>query len=386
MSFADRIDPLLSGAVERGELAGVVATVESDSETLYAGAAGHFEPDGAGPAYDLDTPLRIASMTKAVTSVAAMQLVERGQLDLDAPASKWLPDLEARSVIEADGTLHPARTPITARQLLSHTSGFAYEIWNGQLASYLKQHPLPPSERPGAEILGAPLVAEPGTAWHYSISTDWVGELVSTISGQPLGEYFTEHIFRPLGMTATRFYDVAGGPEVASLLERQSDGSLALLQTPPRKGAEAFQSGGSGLQSTARDYGRFLRMMLGNGGLEDARMLEAATVGEMAISQTGDLSDVGVLASVSGRSNSDDMSFGHAAGFGLGFLITLETSRTGRTAGSLSWAGMFNTYYWIDLERNVAGALYTQVLPFLDRTVLDLTREFERATYESING
>ena len=290
-------------------------------------------------------------------------------------------------MLAADGTLCPARTPITARQLLTHTSGFGYTIWNERLAAHVREHPLPAAAVPGAEILGAPLLFEPGTTWQYSISTDWIGELISAISGQRRGQYFAEHLFRPLGMTATRFFDAAGGAEVASLHARQVDGSLAREVALPRRGGNAHQSGGGGLQSTARDYGRFLRMILGRGALDEARVLEAATVQQMATSQTGDLDGVGVLAAADPKlSNSEDMSFGHAAGFGLGFLVTLETSRTGRTAGSLSWGGLFNTYYWIDLERDVAGAVYTQVLPFLDRAVLDVSREFERVTYESLDA
>jgi methyl acetate hydrolase len=363
MSFVERIGPLLEGAVEQGELAGIVATVECAGEQLYAASAGHSELDGGGAAYEFGTPLRIASMTKAVTSVAAMQLVERGLLELDTPVSGWLPRLETPMVLEGDGTLRAARTAITARQLLTHTSGFAYPIWDDRLAAHLEEHPLPEASVPGAAMLAAPLVSEPGTQWEYSISTDWVGELVVAISGQSLGEYFTEHIFGPLGMVASGFRTAAGADGMATLHQRQADGSLLPFEPPPG-GAGRYESGGGGLYSTASDYGRFLRMLLGRGALEGRRVLEAATVDQMATSQTGDLGGVGVLTSTNlAMSNSEDMSFGHAAGFGLGFLVTLETSRTGRSAGSLSWAGMFNTYYWIDLERDVAGAVYTQVLP-----------------------
>ena len=392
MTFAERISPLLEGVVERGELAGVTATVESSGERLYEGAAGHFELDGSGPAYGVDTPVLIASMTKAVTSVAAMQLVERWQLDLDAPVSQWLPQLESPSVLEADGRLRAARTPITARQLLTHTSGFGYDTWNARLAAHLEANPLPSAAVAGAEFLGAPLIFEPGTQWHYSISTDWVGELVVAISGQSLGAYMSEHILDPLGMAATGFRVPMDESDLATLYARQEDGSLAKQDGPLAKqdrqlarGGAGYESGGAGLRSTPNDYGRFLRMLLGRGELDGTRILEAATVEQMAESHRGDL-NVGVLANANaGRSNSGDLAFGRAAGFGLGFLVTLETSRTGRSAGSLTWAGLFNSY-WIDLERDVAGAIYTQVRPFLDHAVVDLNREFERAAYESLAG
>lgn len=382
MSFADRIEPLLTRSVERGEIAGAAVTVESADGTRYEGAAGHGNLDGTGPAYAADTPLRIASMTKAVTSVAAMQLVERGLVDLDEPVARWLPRLEAPQILDTDGRLRTAETPISARHLLTHTSGFGYAVWNARLADYLTQHPPSPADARGAEVLDAPLLFEPGTDWHYSISTDWLGELIVAISGQTLGAYLDEQIFGPLNMAATRFR-IAADEDAAPLLHaRQPDGSLE--PGAPISAGNTYESGGAGLRSTPRDYGRFLRMLLGRGALEGVRILQPATVELMAQNHTGDL-DVGVLTSASPMSNSEDMSFGHAAGFGLGFLLTLETSRTGRTAGSLSWAGMFNSYYWIDLERDVAGAFYTQVLPFLDRPVLDINREFERATYEALD-
>lgn len=382
MPFADRIQPLLTRAIEDGVLAGVTATVESADGQRFSGSAGHWELDGSGPAYGPDTPLRIASLTKAVTSVAAMQLVERGQLDLDAPVSRWLPELKAPDILGEDGTLRPATTPITARHLLTHTAGFGYGTWSERLAAHLAKHPPKDSGR-GAAFLNAPLLHEPGTRWLYSIATDWLGELVATISGQRLRDYLAANVLDPLRMTRTGFNVPE---ETATLHARQPDGSLARRPSPEPRGGDAYQSGGAGLRSTPHDYGRFLRMLLGRGTLEGTRVLEAATVDEMARPQTGDLENVGVLQSTDPEtSRSDDMSYGHAAAFGLGFLITLETSRTGRTAGSLSWGGLFNAYYWIDLERDVAGALYTQVLPFLDRPTLDLNREFERATYEALD-
>jgi len=381
MSFADRIEPLLARSVERGEIAGAAVTVESTEGTQYEGAAGHWNLDGTGPAYTAETPLRIASMTKAVTSVATMQLVERGQIDLDEPVSRWLPRLEAPQILGEDRALRTARTPITARHLLTHTSGFGYAIWSEQLTEYVREFPSTPAEIPGAELLDAPLLFEPGTGWHYGISTDWLGELIVAISGQALGAYLEEHLFGPLAMPSTGFRMPEDETRFPLLYERQDDDSL--IPRPPQSADNRYESGGAGLRSTPRDYGRFLRMVLGRGALEGSRILEAATVEEMARSHSGDL-DVGVLTSASPMSNSDDLSFGHGAGFGLGFLITLGTSRTARTAGSLSWAGMFNSYYWIDLNRDVAGAFYTQVLPFLDRPVVDINREFERATYEAL--
>ena len=377
------IDALLAGSVERREVAGVVATVSSAGESLYEGAFGQFEV-GYGSAYTVDTPLRIASMTKAVTSVAAMQLVEQGKLELDEPVSRWLPELTTPHVLQADGTLRPAKTQITARHLLTHTAGFGYEIWSDRLVAHVREHGLPEREGGGA-FLANPLLFDPGEHWAYGVNTDWLGELIVAVSGQPLSGYFGEQILGPLGMNSSSFWlPEERDADLPPVHGRLRDGSLEPEGSAiPR--AE-YESGGGGLHSTAADYQRFLRMLLGWGELDGVRVLRAETVEAMATNQTGDL-DVGKVETAKReRSNSGDLSFGHDAGFGLGFLITLQTSRTGRSAGSLSWAGVFNTYYWIDLERDVAGALYTQILPFLDGTVLDINREFERGTYESLDA
>jgi len=378
-----RIDEILAGAVERGELVGVVATACSSDGSLYEGASGQFEA-GSGLAYTVDTPLRIASMTKAVTSVAAMQLVEQGKLELDEPVARWLPDLTTPQVLEADGTLRPAKTHITARHLLTHTAGFGYEIWSDRLDAHIRAHGLPEREG-GGKFLANPLLFDPGEQWAYGVSTDWLGELVVAISGQSLSGYFGEQILAPLGMNSSSFWlPEERESELPPMHGRLRDGTLEPEGSAiPRV---EYESGGGGLHSTAADYQRFLRMLLRRGELDGVRVLRSETVEAMATNQTGDL-DVGKLESVKReRSNSGDLSFEHDAGFGLGFLITLQTSRAGRSAGSLSWAGMFNTYYWIDLERDVAGALYTQVLPFLDRTVLNINREFEREAYESLDA
>ncbi len=378
-----RIVGLLSGAVERREVAGIVATVCSSSGSLYEGAFGQFEV-GSGPAYTLETPLRIASMTKAVTSVAAMQLVEQGSLDLDEPVSRWLPELATPHVLESDGTLRPAKTQITARHLLTHTAGFGYEIWNDRLVKHVREQGATPHER-GPSFLANPLLFDPGEHWSYGVNTDWLGELIVAIAGERLSEYFQSQIFEPLGMESSAYWlPEERDSELPPVHGRMRDGSLEPEGSAvPR--AE-YESGGGGLHSTAADYQRFLRMLLGRGELDGVRVLNAATVEAMATNQTGEL-DVGKLETANRESsNSGDLSFGHDAGFGLGFLITLQTSRTGRTAGSLSWGGLFNSYYWIDLERDVAGACYTQILPFLDHTVLDINREFERATYESLES
>ena len=378
-----RIDGILSGAVERREAPGVVATVCSAEESLYEGAFGTFEV-GSGPAYTVETPLRLASLTKAITSVAAMQLVERGLLRLDEPVSRWLPELRTPHVLEADGTVRPAKTEITARHLLTHTAGFGYEIWSDRLVRHVREHGHPQGTGKPS-FLSNPLLFDPGKHWNYGVNTDWLGELIVAISGQRLSEFFREEIFAPLGMDSTMHWlPEERDPELPPVHGRMRDGSLEPEgSATPR--AE-YESGGGGLHSTARDYQRFLRMLLGRGELEGTRILEASTVELMAENQTGDL-EVGKVETASPEtSNSGDLSFGHDAGFGLGFLITLQTSRTGRTAGSLSWAGLFNNYFWVDLERNVAGAFYTQILPFLDHTVLDVNREFERETYVALDA
>jgi CubicO group peptidase (beta-lactamase class C family) len=381
------IDASLRGAVERKDVPGVVALVTNRERVLYQGAFGVADVATGRPLAS-DALFRIASMTKPITSVALMQLVEQGKLSLDDPAEKYLPELANPKVIESfdaktgDYKLRPAARPATVRNFLTHTSGLAYTftsaIWRDFKPHAGETYPF-----------GGPMLFDPGERWHYSTSTDVVGRLVEVVSGQKLEDYFHEHIFVPLKMNDTS-YNVpeAKGPRLVAQQQRageRMDGDI-VLQNPQAPGLTiAKPIGGGGLASTADDYGRFMRMILNRGELDGARVLKAETVALMEQNQIG---AVTVPALKSALPRSADFTF-IADGrdkWGLGFLITVDQVPGKRSPGSLSWGGINNTFFWIDAARGVAGTIMMQYLPFADAKALSTYDAFERGAYQLVSA
>jgi methyl acetate hydrolase len=372
------VDDALQGAVERKEVAGVVAMAADRGGVFYQGAFGLADLAPARP-LKLDSMFRIASMTKAITSVAAMQLIEQGRLGLDDPAEKYLPQLAGLPMFESfdaatgDYKLRPTTKSITARHLFTHTSGLGYAFTSPIVRDF--------KPRPGEAYPVGPLSFEPGEQWLYSTSTEWLGSLVETISGQPLEEYFRQHILDPLGMSDTYYY-VPREKEgrVVAVLRRQPDRSLTkeAVQAPT---TGFLRTGGGGMTSTAADYIRFTRMLLNAGALDGARILSATSVDTMAENHIGSIGVPALKTALPERS--EDFSF-IADGrdqWGLGFLITADTIPGKRSAGSLSWGGINNTYFWIDRTRGITGVILMQFLPFADRKALALHDAFERGVY-----
>jgi CubicO group peptidase (beta-lactamase class C family) len=338
-----------------------------------------------------DTVFRIASMTKAVTSVAAMQLVEQGKLRLDEPVPDIDPALGAPQVLEgfdASGTprLRAARRPITLKHLLTHTAGFSYEQWDANTARYVKATGMPSTSTGKVASLRMPLAFDPGERWEYGVNLDWVGLIVEAASGQKLDAYFREHIFAPLGMRDSGF---AITPEQRgrqmSVHQRQADGSLAPqpLETPS---TPEFWAGGGGLYSTAADYMTFLQALLHGGSFNGARILGPETVALMGRNQIGDIA-AGILKTTDPRRSVDvDFFPGASLKWGLGYMINAQPGPNGRSAGSLTWAGLFNTHYWIDPARRITGLIMTQVLPFGDAPTMALYGRFERAVYDYLKA
>ncbi|HLZ28241.1 MAG TPA: serine hydrolase domain-containing protein [Chloroflexota bacterium] len=389
MVVATGVDQVLERAVDAGEVPGVVALAADDSGVIYSGAFGK-RVVGQDAEMTLDTEVWIASMTKAVTSVAAMQLVEQGSISLDEPISNHLPELAAVPVLDgfdANGApvLRAPRRPITLRHLLTHTAGFVYDIWNADMLHYQEHTRIPGIIECKNATLQLPLAFDPGDRWDYGINIDWVGQAVERLSGQTLEAYFKEHIFGPLGMGDSGF--VVGSDQrarLAGMHARLPDGSLQAIPFEVPQAPEFFMGGG-GLYSTGPDYLNFERMLLGGGQLGQARVLRPETVAEMGRNQIGELT-VGLLkTSVPGSSNDAEFFPGMVKKWGLGYMISTEEAPTGRSAGSLAWAGLANTYYWIDPTRRVTGVILTQILPFADATVLNLFDRFERAIYSTRN-
>jgi methyl acetate hydrolase len=379
------IDASLRGAVERKDVPGVVALVTSREKVLYQGAFGVADVS-TGRALTTDALFRIASMTKAVTSLALMQLIEQGRLGLDDPAEKFLPELVGLKVFESfdaatgEYRLRPASRAPTVRHFLTHTSGLAYPFTSATWRDF--------KPRAGETYpFGGPLLFDPGERWHYSTSTDVVGRLVEVISGQKLEDYFRANIFAPLKMADTS-YNVPQekGPRLVAQQQRagdRMDGQVVLQPTQLGLTIPA-PIGGGGLASTANDYGRFVRMFLNGGELDGQRVLKAETVALMGQNHIG---NVAMPALKTHLPRSADFTFINEGRdkHGLGFLITTDQVPGKRSPGSLSWGGINNTYFWIDPSRGIAGVIMMQYLPFADAKALAVYDAFERGAYQLLN-
>jgi methyl acetate hydrolase len=384
------IDQALRQDTDAREVSGVVAMAVSDKGMLYEGAFGKRDVS-QGPDMTLDTVFWIASMTKAVTSTAAMQLVEQGKLQLDQPVGTLLPALASPQVLEGfddKGTprLRPAKRPITLRHLLTHTAGFAYDVWNAPLGRYMQYAGIPRIGTCKNDALRAPLVSDPGERWEYGISIDWVGKAVEAVSGQSLEVYFREHIFTPLGMTDTSFILTPGQrSRLVTLHHRKPDGSLEPVQFKMPQNPEFFMGGG-GLYSTARDYLAFEQMVLHGGRFNGARVLRSETVELMSQNHIGHL-HAGIMTTAMPTASNDVNFFpGMEQKWGLGFLINTQPGPAGRSAGSLAWAGAANTYFWIDPTKRVAGVILMQLRPFADERAVKLYGQFERGVYKALQA
>jgi methyl acetate hydrolase len=377
---ASRIDAVLASSIESGRIPGVIAIAANSEKVIYEGAAG-FRDMESNVEMTVDTITRIASMTKAITSVAVMQLVEQGRIELDNPVAEYLPELKNVQVLEGftandEPILRTAKSAVTVRQLLTHTSGYVYDIWNENAARYAST-----GHAAGDGPLDMPLAFDPGTKWEYGISTDILGILVEVISGESLDGYFREHIFIPLGMSDTHFIVPEEKlPRLATAYFKSEQGELTPI--PYSRPTGDFFSGGGGLKSTARDYVRFLQAILNGGELDGVRILSTTSVNLMSRNHIGDLEAANSMTTSNPRlSNDVDFMPGSVDKFGLGFLINTDPIPGGRPAGSLAWAGLYNSYYWIDTKNDICGVLITQVLPFFDADVLALLSELETAVY-----
>jgi CubicO group peptidase (beta-lactamase class C family) len=372
------LQPILEAGVKARRAPGFSAAVITRDGRREIACAGVRGVDNLQPMTP-DTMFSIASCTKAVTSVAAMQLVERGLLDLDEPVGARLSVLAAPRVLtgfDAAGAplTRPATKPVTLRNLLTHTSGLAYDFCCADLATVLAAT--------GGSLMGPsepdiPLMFEPGEAWQYGIGIDWAGRLIEAVTGSGLDAWCAEHIFAPLGMADTTFFpDDEQKARKASAHTRGPDGGFVAIPfgMPDER---HFMMGGAGLSSTAGDYLTFLGAMLAGG----APLLKPDTFALMMRNHVGDL-DAGALKSAQATMSLD---FEPLAGLtrrhGLAGLINLDPVPGGRSAGALAWAGIANCYYWADPAAGAAGVVFAQVLPFGDPDILATFDEVEKVVY-----
>ncbi len=373
----------LSGAVSRGDTPGVVALVVGRDGVIYEGAAGKLDV-AHNIAMPVDAIFSIASMTKPVTSVAIMMLFEEGKLKLDDPVSKYLAGFDNPRVItkfnEKDATYEtrPAKRPMTIRHLLTHTSGIGYGFTNPI------EYRLTQATKKGEWEL--PLLSDPGDKWNYSASTRVLGMIVGKITGAPLETWYQQHIFKPLGMVDTS-YAVPSAKQ--SRVPTQHSRTNGLLQEQPRTPIPSTPTapfrGDGGLYSTVRDYGKFVQMLLNGGRLGTAKILSEGSVKMMGENNIGSIfvelqPDADKL-----RTKPFPLGAGHDK-FGLGFQIASSDPRYSgfRSPGSMSWAGIFNTEFWIDPVKHIGGVQMMQVLPFYDDGAIRTLRDFEELVYQNL--
>lgn len=383
----EKLDAVLRRAVDQGDVPLVVAAVTDRNATVYERAFG--AQYDQGNSITVDTVFQIASMTKPITATAAMQLVEQGRLDLQSPISRWIPDAAKLMVLDwQDGSGSPRlRSPkreITLFDLLTHTSGFGYDMFNADLDRYMKANSVPHLGMGQEAAYYPPLMFDPGEQWEYGISTDWVGKLVEAVSGKALGLYMQENIFAPLGMVDTGYHlSDEMRDRLAPLHERDGNGDLTRVELP-EPSTPVEETGGAGLNSTVGDYQRFMRMILNGGTGDGNRLLEPETVKMMSQNAIGDIDVTRLETTIPPFTRDAEFFPGLPKGWSLAFMVNEQTAPTGRPAGSMAWAGIFNTFFWIDPVTEIGGVYMTQVSPFFDEKSLANYYAFEEMVYQSV--
>jgi methyl acetate hydrolase len=390
MQSQAQIDQILRQKSDAGEIPGVVAIAANSREVIYQGAFGKRDlskPD----AMTADSVFWIASMTKAITAAGAMQLVEQGKLSLDAPIGKLLPDLASPQVLEGfdakgEPKLRAAKKPITLRHLMTHTAGFCYNMWNGDMVKYLEKTGLPAVTTCKNDALKTPIMSDPGTRWEYGTNIDFVGKAVEDVSGKRLDAYLRDHLFTPLGMSDTGFkLSESQRKRLVGMHVRGEDGSLTPIPFEMEQEPEFFMGGG-GLYGTAGDYIKFTRMILNKGSGNGNQVLKPETVATMGQNHIGEINMTKMVSAVPGATNDVDLYPDMVKKWGLSFLINTARTPEGRSPGSLAWAGLANTYYWIDPSRDVTGVILMQLLPFADSKCLEAFAGFERGVYAGLDA
>lgn len=374
------VDAALERAVETGAVPGAVAAVTDRTGTLHQSACGVVRTGEAAP-LRVDHVFRIASMSKLVTSIAVLMLHDEGRVDLDAPFADYVPGYVEPEVLDAFDAAtgryrtRPARSAITVRRLLTHTSGYGYWFLDSRLLAV---------QGPAPDLFNAPfLVHEPGERFAYGTSTDMLGLLMEPVTGVPLDRFFAERIFAPLGMHDTGFDLPAAADRLVPVHFRAPGGGFGV---EPNETAGVAPRGGGGLVCTAHDFLCLLRMLLNDGRYGEGRLLSAESARALTTNQIGGLFAEPQTTAYPERTNDFQFMDGTQK-FGLGVLVETEDRTGRRRAGSYSWGGIVNTYFWADAASGIAGVLMAQLKPFCDAACIELLDAFERAVYaETVPG
>ncbi|HEV7726978.1 MAG: beta-lactamase [Modestobacter sp.] len=377
------LDAVLEDAVNSGAVPNVVAVVADGTGPVYEGAAGSRVAGGDEPV-SADTHFRIMSMTKMVATAAALQLVERGLLDLDAPVEHYCPQFGELQVLDGfDGDtprLRPPASKATVRQLLTHTAGVGYWFFNHDLLRWEAATGTPNVLSGANVVFSAPLVADPGTRFEYGINTDWLGKVIEAAGGMGLDVAVKEGITGPLGMDETSFSPSPAQREnLVPVHVRGADGAWTTSGIELNPEPEYF-AGGHGLYSTPRDYLRFQRALLGGGEVDGTRVLQESTVEAAFTNQIGDL-DFPAAIPTADPASTADFNAGPGYKWGYGLLLNTADVPGRRRAGSGAWAGLCNTHFWVDRSAGLTGAVYTQTLPFVTPEVYQVYVDLETALY-----
>jgi CubicO group peptidase (beta-lactamase class C family) len=371
------IRALLDGAVANGAVHGIAALVVGRDGPLFHHAAGEA---------DARTLFRNASMTKAVATTAALQLVEQGRLDLDATVESILPEFGRLQLLEGfDGDtprLRPPASRATVRQLMTHTAGLGYFFTNDKLLRYLQLTGEPSPLSGEKRSLSAPMVNDPGTAWEYGVNTDWLGLVVEKLSGQSLSQVLQQQVYAPLGMADSSFApSTEQRARLLRVMQRQADGTLApsVYELPA---TSEWDAAGHGSYGTIQDYGRFVQAWLNDG----AGVLKPETARLALRSHIGSIQLPELIKSAVPDLSNDVPGLPFPQSWGLGFHLVLADIPGMRSSGTGDWAGVFNSYYWIDRARGVGGVLMTQLLPFFDLRVVETLMGFELAVYQQVGA
>jgi len=388
--FTVDADAILNETVANANgVPGVVAMVTDRNGNIYEGAAGKRRTDKP-EAMTTDSSFAIFSTTKAITGTAALQLIEEGRLDLDAPAKRYAPDLGKLQVIDgfdAKGQprLRAPKRELTTRMLLLHIGGFGYDFFNENYLRLATEHGQPSVITSSKASLMTALLFDPGSKWEYGTNIDWVGQVVEGITGKRLGEVFAERIFKPLGMANTTFeINDAVRSKLAGVHARNADGSLAPMDFELPASPEVHM-GGHGLYSTVGDYMRFIRMWLNDGNGPHGRVLKAETVQMAEKNHLGDLKVTALPGVIKSLSNDAEFFPGQSKSWAFTFMVNDEEAPTGRPAGALGWAGLANLFYWIDRQNGFGGYWATQILPFGDPDSFTGYMRFETAFYDALH-
>jgi methyl acetate hydrolase len=338
-----------------------------------------------------DSVFAIFSTTKAITGTAALQLVEEGRLDLDAPAKTYVPDIAKAQVLEgfdAAGApkLRAPKRDITTRMLLLHTAGFGYDIFNEHYNRLGQTQGLPSITTATKASLMSPLLFDPGEQWEYGSNIDWAGQVVESITNRRLGEVMQSRIFEPLGMADTAFTMTPSMRErLVAMYGRAPDGALAQIPGFELPQNPEIHMGGHGLYSTALDYTKFIRLWLNDGAGPTSQVLKPKTVRMAVQNGLGDLKIKSLPGIIPTLSNEAEFFPGMPKSWALSFMLNDEDAPTGRPAGSLAWAGLANLYFWIDRRNGIGGFWATQILPFADAASVGGYLAFESATYAALD-